>query len=161
MSVFFHSTKSAANPIWNMLTMVELWKPIYWMSRPPDKLYMCTYTFVRTSPRRWRCGRRDAVFRTADALQSQLADARHPVLLKWGFSLICSDGTGAPELPRHSPARSSWYLSSGPDMPTQLETTTGITDSNLPPYGNRGWLRCTREAIFLLFWSVDWTIFLF
>lgn len=125
MSVFFHSTKSAANPIWNMLTMVELWKPIYWMSRPPDKLYMCTYTFVRTSPRRWRCGRRD--FRTADALQSQLADARHPVLLKWGFSLICSDGTGAPELPRHSPARSSWYLSSGPDMPTQLEVTTRIT----------------------------------
>lgn len=158
MSVFFHSTKSAANPIWNMLTIVELWKPIYLMSQPPDKVYVCTYTSVCTSPRRWRCGQRD--FRMADTLQSRLAGARHPVLLRWGLSLICSDGTGTPELPRHSPARSAWCLSSEPDMPTQLEIRT-ITDSSLPPYGKRGWLRCTREAIFLLFWSVDWTIFLF
>ena len=137
MSVFFHSTKSAANPIWHMLTIVELWKPIYLMSQPPDKLYMCTYTFVCTSPRKWRCGRWD--FRMADTWQSQLADTQHSVLLKRGFSLICSDGTGTPELPRHSPARGSRDLSSGPDIPTQLEIRTRITGSNLLPYGERGW----------------------
>ena len=56
MSVFSHSTMSAANPIWNMLTIGELWKPIYLMSQPPNKLYMCTYTFVCTAPRSRRHG---------------------------------------------------------------------------------------------------------
>lgn len=59
MSVFFHSTMSAANPIWNMLTIGELRKPIYLMSQPANKLYMCTYTFVCTAPRSRRHGQWD------------------------------------------------------------------------------------------------------
>lgn len=52
------------------------------------------------------------------------------------LSLICRDGTGTPELPRHSPQRDAWCLSSEPDMPTQLGNQDNYRQQP-PPYGKR------------------------
>lgn len=70
----------------------------WWASRPIN--YICVHIHLYVLPPeggslgRWDFGR-------ADILWNRLGDTRHSFLLRWGLSLICSDGTGTPEWSRH------------------------------------------------------------